>query len=176
MQFSSFRLLLHVQISAFLADPAQLHAVVVDLETEGRGVWNRQLIQSISFEIDELVALKAYEVVVEVKARVEARHATGMAGLGDHSHVREVLEGAVNGCVCDSWQAIFDRVEDQIGRRVVVEIEDRLEDDAALHRATLAALAAQPPEKLDTFCPSRLVQAAAPRFLAIVEMTLDENM
>jgi hypothetical protein len=52
---------------------------------------------------------------------------------------------------------------------VIVEFEYRFEDDPALHRAALAALAAEPPEELDAFCPYRLVQSAAPPVSAVVD-------
>jgi hypothetical protein len=159
-----------------LADSAQLHAVVVDLETEGRGVGDRQLIQTVVFEIVEIVAAKTNQVVVELEAGIEAGDSTGMTGLCDDTDAGEVLEGAVDRSARDAGEASFDSVEDLIGRWVVVELEDRLEDDPALHRVTLAALAAELPEELDAFCPCRLVQAATPRIPSPLAMNLDENL
>ena len=101
--------------------------------------------------------------MVEFEAWVEAGDATGMAGLCNHTHAGKMIEGAVDGGACDAGEAILNGIEDLIGRRVIVELEDRLEDDPALHRTALTALAAEPPEELDTFCPCLLVQAVAPR-------------
>jgi hypothetical protein len=159
-----------------LADPAQLDAVVVDLETEGRGVGYRQSVQAIIFEIDELVTAEAHQVMVELEARIVAGDPTGVAGLGDHTHVGEVLEGSVDRGAGDAGEAISDGVEDPVSGRVVVEVEDRFEDDPALHRATLAALAAEPFEILDALLFHGFVQAAAPRFSPSLMMTLNENM
>jgi len=176
MLFSSFRFLLLFNFSACLAETAQLHAVVIHLEAEGRGVGDCQLIQFVVLEVEELVTAKAHQVVVKLEARVEACDATGVTGLCNDAHAGEVLEGAVDRGASDTGKAIFDGIEDLIGRRVIVEIEDRLEDDPALHRAALAAVATELREKLDTFCPCRLVQAAAPRILPLLPMALDENM
>jgi len=159
-----------------LTDPAQLHAVVVHLETEGRGVGYRQLIQAVIFEIEELVAMEADQVVVELEARVEAGDATGMTGLRDDAHAREVLEDAVDGCAGNAGEAILGGVENLIGRGVIVELEDCFEDDPPLHRAALTALAAELFEKLDAIYPCRLVQAAAPRIPPSPKISLDENM
>jgi len=159
-----------------LADSAQLHAVVVDLETEARGVWDRQLIQTVIFEIEEFVAAEAHEVVVELETRVEACDTSWVTGPGDHTDFGEVIEGPVNGGARDAWEAVFDGVKDLIDRWVIIEVEDRFEDYSALHRTALAAFAAEPPEELDAFCPCRLVQAAAPRFRPSSMMALDENM
>ena len=145
-----------------MADSAQLHAIVVDLETEGRGVGDLQFVQDVVFKVEELVAAETDQVVVEFEARVETGDPAGMAGLCDDTHSGEVLEGAIDRCARDSRNSNFDGVKYLICRRVIVELEDRFEDDPALHCATLAALAAEPPEELDAFCPCRLVQAAAP--------------
>lgn len=123
----------------------------------------------VVFEIEELVTAEAHQVVVELEAWVETGDPAGMAGLCDNAHAREVFEGAVDGGACDAGEAILNGIEDLIGRWMVVEIEDRLENDPALHRAALAAFAAEVVEELDAFCSSRLVQAAAPRFPAILE-------
>ena len=132
--------------------------------------------KSVVFEIEELVTAETDQVVVELEARVEAGDATGMAGLRDDSHAGEVIEGAIDRGARDAGEANFDGVEYLICRRVIVELEDRLEDDPALHRATLAAFAAELLEELDAFCPCRLVQAAAPRFPPSLMMELNENM
>ena len=124
----------------------------------------------VILEIEELVTAKAHQVVVKLEARVEACDATGMAGLCDDAHAGKVFEGPIDGGPRDDGETSLDSVEDVIGRWVIVELENRLEDDPALDRAALAALAAEPPEELDAFCPCRLVQAAAPR------SPLDENM
>ena len=176
MLSSSFRFLLLFHISACFADSAQLHAVVAHLEAEVRGIWDRQSIEIVVFEIEELVAAETHQVVVEFEARVEAGDATGMAGLCDHAHAGEVLEGAINGGACDPGEAVFNGIEDLIGRGVIVELEDGFEDHAALHRTALAALATELFEKLDAICPCRLVQAAAPRNSATMTRGLDANM
>lgn len=159
-----------------MTDSAQLHAVVVHLETEGRGIWDLQAIETVVFEIVELVAAQTDQVMVKLETWVEAGDPTGMTGLGDHSHTREVLESAVDGGARDAGEAVLDGVEDLIGRRVIIELEDRFEDDPALHGATLTALAAELFEKLDAFFPCRLVQAAAPKISVILSDELDENM
>ena len=87
-----------------------------------------------------------------------------------------MFESAIDRGARDPGEAVFDGVEDLIGGGVIVEVEDRFEDDPALHRAALAALAAELPEELDAFCPCRLVQAAAPRIPPSLTMCLDENM
>jgi hypothetical protein len=145
-----------------------LNAVVVHLETKSRGVGDGQLIQIVIFEIDEVVAPEADQVVVELEAGIEAGDPARVAGLGDHTHAGEVFEGAVDGGARDARETRFDGIENLIGRRMVVEVEDRLEDDPPLHSAAFAALAAQPPEELDAVSTCRLVQAAAPS-LAIVD-------
>jgi hypothetical protein len=101
-------------------------------------------------------------VVVKFEAGIEAGDSTGMTGLGDHTHAGEVFEGAIDRGARDSGETGFDSLKYVIGRGMIVELEDRFEDDPALHCATLAALAAELPEELDAFYPCRLVQAAAP--------------
>ena len=113
---------------------------------------------------------------MELEARVETGDPAGMAGLRDDSHAGKMIEGAIDRCARDAREAGIDGVEDLICRRMVVEFEDSLKDDPALHRATLAKLAAEPPEELDAFCPCRLVQAAAPQFPPSLMMDLNENM
>ena len=109
----------------------------------------------VVFEIEELVTAEAHQVMVEFEARVETGDPAGMAGLCDDAYAREVFEGAVDGGACDAGEAI--------GRWMVFEIEDRLENDPALHRAALAEFPAELFEELDAICPCRLVQAAAPK-------------
>ena len=99
-------------------------------------------------------------MMVELETGIVTGDPSGVASLGDHSHVSEMVQSAIDGGARDSGEAFFHGVEDLIGRRVVVEVEDRLEDDPALHRTALAAIAAEPLEKLDALCSCRLVQAA----------------
>lgn len=159
-----------------MADSAQLDAVVVDLESEGRGVGYRQFVQVAIFEIDELVAAETDQVVVELEAGIVAGNPTGVAGLGDHSHAGEMLEGAVDSCARYSGEVDLDSIEYLVGGRMIVEVENRLEDHTALYRAAFAALATEPFEELDAFCPRRLVQTVAPLIPAIDDGGLDENM
>ena len=109
--------------------------------------------------------------MVELEPWVEASDATWMTGLCNHTYAGEVLEGAVDGGAGDVGEVVIDSVEDLIGRRVIIELEDCLEDDPALHRATLTALAAELPEELNAFCSCRLVQSAAPRIPPLLMMT-----
>jgi hypothetical protein len=115
-------------------------------------------------------------VVVDFGARVISGNPARVAGLGDDPRAGEVFEGAVDGGAGDAGEPVLDGFEDLIGRRVIVELEERFEDDPALNRATLAALAAKLPEEFDAFCPCRLVQVAIPRFPPSLTMRLDENM
>jgi len=141
---------------------AHLDPVVGRLEAEGRGVGNLEFVEGTVIEIDNVVAVETDEVVVEFGASVEASDSTRVAGLGDHAQSGEKLDRAINRSAGDAGKARLDRFEDLIGGRVVAEVEDHFEDDATLHRASLAALAAEPSEEFDTLCPCRLVQAAAP--------------
>jgi len=127
-------------------------------------------------EVDEVVAVEAHEVVVELGSGVEAGDSTRMASLGDHAHASEVLESAVDGCTGDAGKAGLDGIENLVGRRVVVEVEDRLEDDPSLHRTAHATITTEAPEEFDPLRTCRLVQATAPRFSPSMMMEVDENM
>jgi len=134
-----------------LTDSTDLDPVVGRFESEGRGVGKLEPVKGGVVEVDEVVAVEAHEVVVELGSGVEAGDSTGMAGLGDHAHAGQVFESAVDSCAGYAGKARLDGIENLVGRRVVVEVEDRLEDDPALHRTAFAAIAAEPPEKLDSF-------------------------
>ncbi len=115
-------------------------------------------------EVDELVAVEAHQVVVGSGARIEPDSAAGVARLGDDFEAGQMIEGAVNRCAGDSGLAICNRVEHLIGRGVVVEVEDRLENDPPLHRTPFAPLTAQASELPYSGFFFRSVQISAPEF------------
>ena len=133
------------------------------------------MVQFFVLEIEELVAAEADQVVVKLQPRIEASDPSWVARFGDHTHPGKVLERTVDGRAGDSGKAFLDGIEDLVGRWVIVETEDGLEDHSSLHRTALSAFAAELSEKLDPFCPCRLVQAA-PRFMPSLVMIVDENM
>jgi hypothetical protein len=55
----------------------------------------------------------------------------------------------------------LDVIGDLVGRRMVVELQDRLENHPALHGAALSALEAHPLEELDPLSPCRRFQVFA---------------
>ena len=57
-----------------------------------------------------------------------------------------MIEGAVNRGAGDSGFALRNRVDYPISRRVVAEVEDRLENDPPLYRTAFAPLTAQASE------------------------------
>lgn len=99
-------------------------------------------------DVDEIVAVEAHQVVVGPGARIEPGSAAGVARLGDDSHAGQMLERAVDRSAGDSGFAFRDRGEHLIGRGVVVEVEDRLENDPPLHRTPFAPLTAPASELL----------------------------
>jgi hypothetical protein len=99
-----------------------------------------------------------------------------MAGLGDHAYVGQVVEGSIDRGARDTWKTRSNGFEDLVGGWVIVELENRLQDDATLDGATLTSFVTQRREELDSLCSFRLVQAAAPAFSPPVLMTLIENM
>jgi hypothetical protein len=114
-------------------------------------------------EIDEVVAVEAHQVVVELGASVEAGDPTRVAGLSNHAHAGEVLERALDRRAGDAGETSLDGVADLISRRVVFQVEDRFEDGPPLHRAALAAFSAQAMKLVDSSLFFQLVQAAALR-------------
>jgi len=99
-------------------------------------------------KVDELVAVEAHQVVMKLGANVEPGDATGVARFGDDSNTGQMIEGAVDRGAGDSGFALRNRVEYLISRRVIVEVEDRPENDPPLHRTPFAPLTAQASELL----------------------------
>jgi len=88
-------------------------------------------------------------VVVQIGAPVVADGAPGMAGLRDETQSDQALEGAVDRGARDAGTAYLRRGVDLLGVGMAVEVENDLEDRAALRGQRNAPLPAELPELLE---------------------------
>jgi len=115
-------------------------------------------------------------MMVKLETRIVSRHWPRVARLGDHTHVGEVLESPVDRGAGDSVEAGLDRVENLIGRRVIIQVEHGFEDHPALYCAALAALTAEPPEILEARLFGGLLHVLDPRTTQPLIELIDDNM
>ena len=106
---------------------------LVDLETLCANRGQLDGAKAFILEVDDAVTIQAYEVMMLIHLGVKAGGATGVADLVDHADTYEGLQDTIDRGPGYARNAVYDRFVDLIGCRVIIPLEDRLEDHPPLY-------------------------------------------
>ena len=103
------------------------------LETHTPEIRQRKSIEARVVEIENLFALPADQVVVPGDVAVKSNDSIRMAGLSGNTKLHQSLEGSIHRSTRHTGDPILDVFKKLIHCRVILAVEQGVEDDTALY-------------------------------------------
>jgi hypothetical protein len=126
------------------ADPEEMDVVVAYLESQPANVRPGDPVEAYLFEIDDIPAVQADQVMMLMGLGFESRRRAGVAYPGNQPHLHEGIQNTVYGGAGDAGESRSDLIVDLIGCRMILMIADGLEHRPALYGDRKPVLAARP--------------------------------
>jgi hypothetical protein len=134
--------------ATLLAEADEMHRIVLDFKTSPLARGHPQAVQAARLEVDDAAAFPADQMVVPVNLAVEAGPAAGMLQPPNQAQFHEHVQDPINGRARESRNVLLDGLVNLIGRRMVVPLQDRLQDVPTLDRQRHPPLATESFEPL----------------------------
>jgi len=120
-----------------------MYGEVVDFESCVVDMRYAYVVEFPVFEVDDLVADLADQVMVAVDFAVEPRRRTRMVQAADDSQIGQHIQNSIDRGPRDSRNALLNDFKDFICRGVIVSFEDGLKNNVSLHRERHSPASAQ---------------------------------
>jgi len=119
---------------AIRAQAFKINREIHDLESGPTGIGKRNPAENWIVKIDYLIAPNTYQVVVVIDIAVESGHRCNMTGFSGNPEIDKSLQGAVHRGTRYPGDSIFDVLIDLIDGRMILAVQQRLENRSTLHR------------------------------------------
>jgi len=120
--------------SAARANAAEMDVIISDLKVVAANIGECNTVQSVLFEIDNLIAAHTYQVVMLMSLGLKPGNRARVTDLGNQSQLNKGIEDPVNRSTRDIGDPFLDLFKDLICRRVIIPSHDCFEDNSTLNR------------------------------------------